>query len=165
MFEAVRVRARAELLEVPLHLPPPHTHTHAPTHPSHAHAASLRPPPNRPMHRMFKREYSALKPFVIISLSYLLFTTTDGAVRCARVCGAWWYVLGVQAAQAGWSGWLLALNPPPAADVWRHVDTQPPASLERWCCPCRRSLTHSQRSLARAPLVAATPACLTPAKG
>ncbi len=28
-----------------------------------------------------RREYSALKPFVIISLSYLLFTTTDGAVR------------------------------------------------------------------------------------
>lgn len=25
-----------------------------------------------------KREFSALKPFVIISLSYLLFTTTDG---------------------------------------------------------------------------------------
>lgn len=31
--------------------------------------------------RYLKREYSALKPFVIISLSYLLFTTTDGAVR------------------------------------------------------------------------------------
>lgn len=29
----------------------------------------------------FKAKYSALKPFVIISLSYLLFTTTDGAVR------------------------------------------------------------------------------------
>eukprot|EP00899_Mesostigma_viride_P013176 jgi/Mesvir1/2185/Mv16690-RA.2 len=28
-----------------------------------------------------KREYSALKPFVIVSLSYLLFTITDGAVR------------------------------------------------------------------------------------
>lgn len=28
-----------------------------------------------------KREYSALKPFVIISSSYLLFTITDGAVR------------------------------------------------------------------------------------
>lgn len=28
-----------------------------------------------------KREYSALKPFVIISTSYLLFTVTDGAVR------------------------------------------------------------------------------------
>lgn len=27
-----------------------------------------------------RREYSALKPFAIISLSYLLFTTTDGAV-------------------------------------------------------------------------------------
>jgi hypothetical protein len=25
--------------------------------------------------------YSALKPFVIISLSYLLYTTTDGAIR------------------------------------------------------------------------------------
>jgi hypothetical protein len=31
--------------------------------------------------RYLRREYSALKPFVIISLSYLLFTTTDGAVR------------------------------------------------------------------------------------
>lgn len=31
----------------------------------------------------FKREFSALKPFVIISLSYLLFTTTDGAVSWA----------------------------------------------------------------------------------
>ncbi|KAG1676174.1 hypothetical protein FOA52_005015 [Chlamydomonas sp. UWO 241] len=28
-----------------------------------------------------KREYKALKPFCIISLSYLLFTTTDGAIR------------------------------------------------------------------------------------
>ncbi|KAL4451733.1 hypothetical protein ABPG75_007395 [Micractinium tetrahymenae] len=28
-----------------------------------------------------RQHYSALKPFVIISLSYLLFTTTDGAVR------------------------------------------------------------------------------------
>ncbi len=28
-----------------------------------------------------RREYSALKPFVIISLSYLLYTTTDGAIR------------------------------------------------------------------------------------
>lgn len=28
-----------------------------------------------------RRHYSALKPFVIISFSYLLFTTTDGAVR------------------------------------------------------------------------------------
>lgn len=34
-----------------------------------------------------KREFSALKPFAIISLSYLLFTTTDGAVR-ARVSTA-----------------------------------------------------------------------------
>ena len=31
--------------------------------------------------RYFKREYSALKPFVIISLSYILYTTTDGAIR------------------------------------------------------------------------------------
>lgn len=28
-----------------------------------------------------KKKYSALKPFVIISTSYLLFTVTDGAVR------------------------------------------------------------------------------------
>lgn len=28
-----------------------------------------------------KREYSALKPFAIISSSYLLFTITDGALR------------------------------------------------------------------------------------
>ena len=28
-----------------------------------------------------KREYSALKPFVIISTAYLLFTITDGAIR------------------------------------------------------------------------------------
>jgi hypothetical protein len=37
------------------------------------------PPPSSC--RYLKREYSALKPFVIISLSYLLFTTTDGAIR------------------------------------------------------------------------------------
>lgn len=28
-----------------------------------------------------RREFGALKPFVIISLSYLLYTTTDGAIR------------------------------------------------------------------------------------
>ncbi len=32
--------------------------------------------------------YSALKPFVIISFSYLLFTTTDGAVRMVELLHA-----------------------------------------------------------------------------
>ncbi|WIA38671.1 hypothetical protein OEZ86_001977 [Tetradesmus obliquus] len=44
-----------------------------------------------------KREYSALKPFVIISLSYLLFTTTDGAVRMIVLLHA--YHLGFTAWQ------------------------------------------------------------------
>jgi hypothetical protein len=39
--------------------------------------------PSAPMSRRqsMAQRFSALKPFVIISLSYLLFTTTDGAVR------------------------------------------------------------------------------------
>ncbi|KAI8476376.1 MAG: hypothetical protein J3K34DRAFT_463952 [Monoraphidium minutum] len=44
-----------------------------------------------------KREYSNLKPFVIISLSYLLFTTTDGAVRMIVLLHA--YRLGFNACQ------------------------------------------------------------------
>lgn len=47
-----------------------------------------------------KREYSALKPFVIISLSYLLFTTTDGAVRM---------IVLLHAYHLGFSAWQTAI--------------------------------------------------------
>jgi hypothetical protein len=39
-------------------------------------------PPDAPSRRQrFKEKYGALLPFAIISISYLLFTITDGAVR------------------------------------------------------------------------------------
>jgi hypothetical protein len=41
--------------------------------------ASAPPPPERQL--TMSQRYSALKPFVIISVSYLLFTVTDGAIR------------------------------------------------------------------------------------
>lgn len=47
-----------------------------------------------------QRHYSALKPFVIISLSYLLFTTTDGAVRL---------IVLLHAYNAGFTAWEVAL--------------------------------------------------------
>ncbi|KXZ56081.1 hypothetical protein GPECTOR_2g963 [Gonium pectorale] len=46
------------------------------------------------------RHYSALRPFVIISLSYLLFTTTDGAVRM---------IVLLHAYRAGFSAWQVAI--------------------------------------------------------
>lgn len=51
---------------------------------------------------MLQRKYSALKPFVIISLSYLLFTTTDGAVRMIVLLHA--YKAGFSAWQVGAAG-------------------------------------------------------------
>jgi hypothetical protein len=50
--------------------------------------------------RYLKREYSALKPFVIISLSYLLFTTTDGAVRWVSICTGMMSMIATQQALA-----------------------------------------------------------------
>ncbi len=47
-----------------------------------------------------KREYSALKPFVIISLSYLLFTTTDGAIRM---------IVLLHAYNSGFTAWEVAI--------------------------------------------------------
>ncbi|GFR40340.1 hypothetical protein Agub_g882, partial [Astrephomene gubernaculifera] len=47
-----------------------------------------------------QRKYSALKPFVIISLSYLLFTTTDGAVRM---------IVLLHAYRSGFSAWQVAI--------------------------------------------------------
>jgi hypothetical protein len=47
-----------------------------------------------------KREYSALKPFVIISSSYLLFTTTDGAIRM---------IVLLHAYNLGFNAWLTAI--------------------------------------------------------
>lgn len=47
-----------------------------------------------------KREFSALKPFVIISLSYLLFTTTDGAIRM---------IVLLHAYNSGFTAWEVAL--------------------------------------------------------
>jgi len=47
-----------------------------------------------------KREFSALKPFVIISLSYLLFTTTDGAIRM---------IVLLHAYNAGFTAWEVAI--------------------------------------------------------
>ena len=41
--------------------------------------ASAPAPPERQL--TMSQRYSALKPFVIISVSYLLFTVTDGAIR------------------------------------------------------------------------------------
>ena len=47
-----------------------------------AAAAAVPPPPAKQSSRArAAAAYSALKPFVIISLSYLLFTITDGAIR------------------------------------------------------------------------------------
>eukprot|EP00878_Enallax_costatus_P015890 GHUV01016656.1.p1 GENE.GHUV01016656.1~~GHUV01016656.1.p1 ORF type:complete len:571 (+),score=121.87 GHUV01016656.1:190-1902(+) len=47
-----------------------------------------------------KREFSALKPFVIISLSYILYTTTDGAVRM---------IVLLHAYNLGFSAWQVAI--------------------------------------------------------
>lgn len=44
-------------------------------------AASTAPPAEPSRREGMAQRFSVLKPFVIISLSYLLFTTTDGAVR------------------------------------------------------------------------------------
>lgn len=41
-------------------------------------------------------KYGALKPFAIISLSYLLFTTTDGAIRM---------IVLLHAYQKGFTAW------------------------------------------------------------
>ena len=46
--------------------------------------AGAAPPPPAAEQSALRRRYSALKPFVIISLSYLLFTTTDGAPGVQR---------------------------------------------------------------------------------
>ncbi|KAG2496544.1 hypothetical protein HYH03_005367 [Edaphochlamys debaryana] len=46
------------------------------------------------------RKYSALRPFVIISLSYLLFTTTDGAVRM---------IVLLHAYKSGFTAWQVAI--------------------------------------------------------
>mmetsp|Transcript_6911 Transcript_6911/g.19473 ORF Transcript_6911/g.19473 Transcript_6911/m.19473 type:complete len:335 (-) Transcript_6911:1490-2494(-) len=51
--------------------------------------------PKRGMVQYMKNHYSALKPFVIISSSYLLFTVTDGAVRMIVLLHA--YNLGFSA--------------------------------------------------------------------
>ena len=45
-----------------------------------------------------QRHYSALRPFVIISFSYLLFTTTDGAVRM---------IVLLHAYKSGFSAWQV----------------------------------------------------------
>ncbi|GBF99579.1 hypothetical protein Rsub_12204 [Raphidocelis subcapitata] len=47
-----------------------------------------------------KREYSSLRPFVIMSLSYLLFTTTDGAIRM---------IVLLHAYRLGFSAWQTAV--------------------------------------------------------
>ncbi|GIL57757.1 hypothetical protein Vafri_12905 [Volvox africanus] len=47
-----------------------------------------------------QRQFSALRPFVIISLSYLLFTTTDGAVRM---------IVLLHAYRSGFSAWQVAI--------------------------------------------------------
>jgi hypothetical protein len=52
------------------------------------------PPPSPPP------QFSALKPFVIISLSYLLFTTTDGAIRM---------IVLLHAYNSGFSAWQVAI--------------------------------------------------------
>jgi hypothetical protein len=44
-------------------------------------------PPERQL--TMAQRYSALKPFVIISVSYLLFTVTDGAIRMAVLLHAY----------------------------------------------------------------------------
>ena len=43
----------------------------------------------------YRQRYSALKPFIIISSSYLLYTTTDGAIRMIVLLNA--YKLGFTA--------------------------------------------------------------------
>jgi len=48
--------------------------------PHHDCALNAHPQAGESHKDYIKREFSALKPFVIISLSYLLFTTTDGGV-------------------------------------------------------------------------------------
>jgi MFS family permease len=46
------------------------------------------------------REYSALRPFVIMSSSYLLFTLTDGAIRM---------IVLLHAYRLGFSAWQVAI--------------------------------------------------------
>jgi hypothetical protein len=55
------------------------------------------PPPSRPPAAL---QFSALKPFVVISLSYLLFTTTDGAIRM---------IVLLHAYNSGFSAWQVAI--------------------------------------------------------
>ncbi|EFJ45585.1 hypothetical protein VOLCADRAFT_105876 [Volvox carteri f. nagariensis] len=75
---------------------------------SRAVAATMTGAPGRPVaepkaetrKEAMQRQFSALRPFVIISLSYLLFTTTDGAVRM---------IVLLHAYRSGFSAWQVAI--------------------------------------------------------
>lgn len=70
--------------------------------------------------------YSALKPFVIISFSYLLFTTTDGAVRM---------VVLLHAYSKGFSAMQVAIM-----FRWGQIAPQPPAHVRGEAArPCARA--------------------------
>ncbi len=73
---------------------------------------------------MLQRKYGALKPFVIISLSYLLFTTTDGAVRM---------IVLLHAYMAGFSAWEVGGLRGAARD--RRGGAQE-SGEGRGCCGC-----------------------------
>ncbi|PNH11053.1 hypothetical protein TSOC_002123 [Tetrabaena socialis] len=64
-----------------------------------------------------QRQYSALRPFVIISLSYLLFTTTDGAVRM---------IVLLHAYTSGFSAWQVAIAVPDVSSRPPHAHTDRP---------------------------------------
>lgn len=57
-----------------------------------------------------KAQYHALKPFVIISLAYLLFTTTDGAVRMIVLLHA--YNMGFTAWEVRGQAWTTCKMQP-----------------------------------------------------
>ncbi len=65
------------------------------------HPAETLPNHPRPPQDAMKRHYSALRPFVIISLSYLLFTTTDGAIRM---------IVLLHAYKSGFSAWQVRMK-------------------------------------------------------
>jgi hypothetical protein len=73
-----------------------------PTEGSQAAGASIPSPtpPPAPPSPPCCLQFSALKPFVIISLSYLLFTTTDGAIRM---------IVLLHAYNSGFSAWQVAI--------------------------------------------------------
>ena len=92
-------------------------------------------PPGRQPSRLetAKSRFSALRPFVIISLSYLLFTTTDGAVRMVR--------------RRMQRRWLPPCERDAPAAACRQLGGRrptapnPTAAICRWCCctPTKRA--------------------------